>query len=106
MGFAVVMGAIIALAFGVILFTAVYGALEALYGALASLVGRSRDSLPAEVTPKLPSGPDQPRARPALGSTPTPGDLPVFSAEDTWERIQGTRSSPIARRLRRGTPGS
>ena len=98
---AVVVFAIIALAFIFILGTVVYGivlALVAWFGDLA-------DQLRARVSPERPGTSRQTAAaaptRATLRSAPPPaGDLPVFSAEAMWERMQGT-SSATSRKLRR-----
>ena len=101
MSLAVVALAIIALAFVFVLGTVVYGMVLALGGWLRDLA----DELRARVSPERPGTPGQTGAgaqpRAALGSAPPPaGDVPDFSAQAMWERMQGT-SSATSRKLRR-----
>jgi hypothetical protein len=98
---AVVVLSVIALAFVFVLGTVVYGMVLGLVGWLGDLA----DQLRARVSPERPVNPPQGGAgapsRAALRSAPPPaGDLPVFSADAMWERMQGT-SSATSRKLRR-----
>jgi hypothetical protein len=93
--------AIVALAFLFIVGTVLYGMVLALVGWLGDLADRIR----ARISPERPGTPRQTTAtvqtRVALGSaSPPAGDIPVFSAEAMWERMQGT-SSATSRKLRR-----
>ncbi len=100
---AVVLFAIVVMAFLVILGTVLYGILLAVIGWFGELWGGSEDIRTRVSHLARRTSVEGARGNAVLGPAPRAGDHSVFSADATYERIQGTRSTPRGR-LRRRAP--
>lgn len=98
----IVFFAIIVLAFAFIGGTVLYGIALAVVGWLGSLLDSARASMSRSRPSTTQLGAPAPPDRAIRRSDATPGQAPIFSADEMWAQMQG-RSAPRKQR-RRGGP--
>jgi hypothetical protein len=94
---------IILLAIAVIVAAVLYVIVGGVIHGLGSLFARPPVSSSTDTSRAQPLGLGESRARPVTGSDLPPSELPTYSAEATWERVQGrppSATSPTKSRRR------